>query len=171
MMHISAEIILALGYAGFLVAVAALLELIARHVHRRSEQATTAGFTYRRDLDVWECPDGRSLHREETDTLLRVSRYRAEAHHCNACVFKFRCTDSSSGRVIEQRSDSWLDSGLYRFHRGISLALLVLAGMILFVEMIRNQYKLQEEVLLAVSFISVGTLGLRLFRRTFRSAI
>jgi hypothetical protein len=169
MMNFSEETILALGYAGFLVAAAALLELVARHVHRRSEQATTSGFTYRRDLDVWECPDGRSLHREQTDTLLKVVRYRAEAHHCNTCVFKFRCTDSVSGRVIERRPDSWLDSGLYHFHRGMSLALLVLATMILFIEMIRNR-SLRVEVLLAVSIIFISTVGLRLFQAIRTSA-
>jgi hypothetical protein len=163
MMNVGAETILALGYAGFLVATAALLELVARHVHRRSEYAATAGFTYRHDLDLWECPDGRSLHREETDSLLKVVRYRAEAHHCNACLYKFRCTDSGSGRVIEHRPDSWLDSGLYRFHRGMSLALLVLAALILLIEMIRN-HSPRLEVMLGVFVIFVSTLGFRLFQ-------
>jgi hypothetical protein len=168
MMNVSSETILALGYTAFLVAAAGFLEVLARHVHLRSEKAITAGFKYRPDLDIWECPDGRSLHREETDTPLKVIRYRAEAHHCNACVFKFRCTDSGSGRVIEHREDSWLDSGLYRFHRGMSLALLALAAMILFIEMVRN-HSARGEVLLAAFLLCVSTLGLRLFR-AFRSA-
>lgn len=163
MMNVSTETILALGYAGFLVAAAALLELVARHVHKRSEHATIAGFTYRPDLDIWECPDGRSLQREETDTLLKVVRYRAEAHHCNTCLYKFRCTDSGSGRVIEHQPDSWLDSGLYRFHRGMSLALLVLSALILSVEMIRT-HSPRVGGLLAVLIIFVSTIGLRLFQ-------
>jgi hypothetical protein len=167
-MSVTTETVLALGYVVFLVAVAMLLELAARHVHKRSEQAATAGFVYRPDRDVWECPDGRNLHREETDTPLKVIRYRAEAGHCNACVFKFRCTNSDSGRVIEQRANSWLDSGLYRFHRGMSISLLVLAGMILVIEMVRN-HSPRGEVLLAVVTVCVGTLGLWL-TRALRSA-
>jgi hypothetical protein len=167
-MSVTTETFLALGYVVFLVAVAMLLELVARHVHKRSEQAATAGFIYHRDKDVWECPDGRNLHREEIDTPLKVIRYRAEAHHCNTCVFKFRCTNSDSGRVIEQHANSWLDSGLYRFHRGMSISMLVLAGMILVLEMVRN-HSPRGEVLLAVVTLCVGTLAIWL-ARSLRSA-
>lgn len=164
---VGTELILALGYAAFLMAVAALLELMARHVHRRSQRTSTAGFTYKRGLDYWECPDGRALHREETGAGPNVVRYRAEAHNCNTCAFKFRCTDSNSGRVIEHRVNSWLDSGLYRFHRGISLVLFVLAALIVVAELVRS-HGLREELTLTFFVICGGTIGLRLVRSLLR---
>ena len=157
------ETYLVLSYAVFLASVAGILELVARHVHRRSERGATAGFTYVGRLDLWECPDGRQLHRAETDSALKVVRYRAEAHHCNGCVFKFRCTDSDSGRVIERYEGSWLNSGLYQFHRGMSLALIVLAAFILAAEMVRTR-GVAGETLLTSAATGVGIIGMRLLK-------
>jgi hypothetical protein len=53
-------------------------------------------------------------------------RYRAPAHICNACSIKHLCTESEGGREIEHNPDSWLESEIARFHRGVSLALPVL---------------------------------------------
>jgi hypothetical protein len=39
--------------------------------------------------------------------------------------------------VIERRPDSWLDSELRRFHRGISLALVVLSALLLAAQFVR----------------------------------
>ena len=131
------EMLLACGYAVFLVAVAALLEKVAKHAQRRSEQYELAGFRYHAGSDVWECPEGSHLVRVETDDLRRAVRYRAPARHCNGCHKKGDCTDSDQGREIEQRLDLWLQTGLNRFHRGLSLTLLVLAGLLLVVETLR----------------------------------
>ena len=161
------ELVLALIYAAFLVMVAGVLEWMARHVHRRSERADTTGFVYLEDLDRWRCPDGKHLHRVGSEQGARTVQYRAEAHHCNPCVFKFRCTHSNSGRMIEIRQDSWLESGLHRFHRGLSLALLTLAGMILALEVIRTQEG-GAQWLPAIFLFVVGAFGVRLFR-TFRT--
>jgi hypothetical protein len=49
------------------------------------------------------------------------------------------CTESDTGREIEHNPDSWLESQLSRFHRGISLSLLLLAELLLVAEMIRHQ--------------------------------
>ena len=131
-------VLLAAGYTVFLAAVAFTLEMLARHSHRRSEGYRTSGFVYRRKMDLWECPAGRQLDRIDTDYLRRTASYRAPAHHCNACSLKNNCTDSDDGRLIEMRLDSWLESELRKFHRGISLALLALAILIAVVEMTRH---------------------------------
>jgi hypothetical protein len=70
------------------------------------------------------------------DSQRRVAQYRAEAKSCNACVRKKNCTDSQEGRELEHHPDSWLQSEVRRFDRGISLALLFLAGLILSLEII-----------------------------------
>ena len=47
------EVLLAAGYAVFLMGVAMILEFVARHAHHRSEQYERVGFTYRREMDLW----------------------------------------------------------------------------------------------------------------------
>jgi Transposase DDE domain len=135
MTSIHTEVLLASGYALFLVAVAICLERLGRHTHQRSRQYQTAGFTYHQHLNVWECPAGQYLKLWAFDSQRRITQYRAEAKSCNSCALKKNCTDSEDGRKLEHHLDSWLQSEVRRFHRGISLALLFLAGLILSLEM------------------------------------
>ena len=132
------EVLLAFGYAAFLAGVAFVLELLARRSHKRSEFYRNAGFVYRQKLDLWECPVGRQLLRTETDYQRRIVHYRAPAEACNACSLKNNCTDSNDGRRLETSLDSWFESELRRFHRAISLALLLLATIMLLTEAVRH---------------------------------
>ncbi|MGD0743592.1 MAG: transposase [Verrucomicrobiota bacterium] len=155
------EVILAAAYALLLVGVAAILEWLARHAHRRSEHYRHSGFTYQRKLDVWECPTGHHLTRVQTDFERNLARYRAPAHKCNACHCKKDCTDSDDGRELESRPDTWLQSELRRFHRGISLALFLLAVIILAAEMMRH-HGWHEWILLGVLLAPIGFAGSKL---------
>jgi hypothetical protein len=156
-----AEVLMAAGYSLFLAAVAALLEWLARHSHRRSEQMRVTGFRYRHEFDLWECPTGQPLRRHSTDHQRQIVRYRAPAHACNCCHKKPDCTDSDKGREIERRVNSWIESEIRRFHRGISLALLLLAGMILVAELVRyNQPR--DSFLLGGVLIPITAAGVRL---------
>jgi hypothetical protein len=155
------EVILALGYSGFLVAVSAMLEAVARYAHRRAQTSNSQGFTYIPERDLWRCPNGQHLYREKSDDAFRIVRYRAQPHHCNNCGIKSRCTDSDTGRVLEHRSESWLESGMRRFHRGMSLALLVLAILILSIEIVRHNDRV-EQVVLAGLVVCLGVAGVRL---------
>lgn len=156
------EVFLAGGYALLLVGVAAILEIVARHAHRRSEHYRNSGFIYKQKLDVWECPTGHHLTREQTDFERKTAQYRAPAHKCNDCNIKNNCTDSDDGRVLESRLDAWLQSELNRFHRGISLALLLLAVLILAVEMFEHQAPRDWLVLVAL-LLPIGFAGSRYF--------
>ncbi len=140
------EVVFAAAYAVFLAGLAYILELLARHSHRRSESYRNSGFVYFRDLDFWECPAGKQLLRAETDYRRKIVHYRAPASACNACSLKNNCTDSSQGRLLRRHLDSWIESELRRFHRGISLVLLLLAAVILAAETIR--YTAPREALL-----------------------
>ena len=156
------EVVLAASYAIFLVGVAYVLELLARHSHKRSERYRNSGFIYFQKLDLWECPAGRQLLRIETDYQRHIVHYRAPADACNACSLKKNCTDSDEGRLLKSRLDSWVESELRRFHRGISLALLLLATIILVAEAVR--YAEPRELLIVVGLlIPVGTAETKLF--------
>jgi hypothetical protein len=149
------EVVLSSGYAVFLLAVAAILEKVAKHSHRRAEQYELAGFRYHAGFDRWECPEGNHLERIESDLERRMVRYRAPAHYCNACAKKKDCTDSDDGREIEQRLDSWLQTGLSQFHRGLSLALVFLAGLLLAVEAVRYPEARAVKLLVALLLLVI----------------
>lgn len=170
MIHgIHIEVLLAAGYALLLAGIATVLEWLARHSHRRSERYRNSGFVYHRKLDVWECPTGHHLTRVETDFEQKIARYRAPAHKCNACHCKNDCTDSDTGRELESRLDAWLQSELRRFHRGISLALLLLAAIFLIVELFRHPLARDWAILLAL-LLPVVITGSRCFATFFEPA-
>lgn len=155
------EVCLALAYALFLMSVAFLLERLARRSQKRAEGYRHSGFIYFRELDYWECPAGYQLVQLQTDHQRRVTTYRAPASACNSCSLKLNCTDSDEGRLLERRLDTWLESELRRFHRGISLALLVLATVILLAEIVRYPLLRDREALVAL-LLPLGFVQLKL---------
>lgn len=150
MSAIRIEIWLSAAYAVFLLAVAACLERVARHCHRRSHRIHTAGFRFRQELDVWECPTGQFLTRAGSEPGDKLAIYRAPARACNGCHRKAECTHSERGREIAAPAGSWLQSHVGRFHRGLSLSLNVLAGLLLVVELFRSQDFTERSLLAAV---------------------
>lgn len=156
------EVVFAASYAIFLVGVAFVLELLARHSHKRSERYRNSGFVYFQKLDLWECPAGRQLLRTETDYQHRVVHYRAPAEVCNACSLKNNCTDSNDGRLLKSHLDSWVESELRRFHRGISLALFLLATIILVAEAVRHAAP-RDLLIVGCLLLPVGLAGTKLF--------
>ena len=127
----STEALLFAGYGAFLLMAAALLEWLSAHTHRRSLRYRTAGFTFHEELDHWVCPEGEHLWPHDFDPERRLVRYRARAHICNGCPRKPDCTDSDRGREITRPLDPWPHSEAGRFHRGLSLMLVALAGLVL----------------------------------------
>lgn len=158
--HIHTEVLLADAYAVLLVGVAVILELVARHSHHRSQRFRNGGFAYHPALDVWECPTGHHLKPEKNDLARQVTRYRAPAHQCNTCHLKKHCTDSEAGRLLESRPDGWLQSELNRFHRAISLALLLLAFIVLAAEMFRYRQR-NDWMALLILLLPIGFVGSR----------
>lgn len=122
---------LALGYAALLAASAAALEWAAARVHRRADAFRTAGFRYEAEHDRWRCPSDNLLHRREADHHRVRVVYRASAHVCNGCALKPQCTDSDQGRELVVEPGAWVESTMARFHRGVSLTLLLLAELVL----------------------------------------
>lgn len=164
----STEALLAVGYAAFLLASAAGLDQLARHSHQRSERYRTAGFSFRADLDLWECPEGEHLHRVETDHHRRLARYRARPQVCNACPAKSDCTDSDHGREIARALDPWPHSEAGRFHRGVCVVLASLAALIALLALVRSDSSADVLALSAVLAVSLAAAGrlLESFRRT-----
>ena len=155
-MHV--EVFLAAGYAAFLLCVAVGLDLLARHSHVQSLRYRNAGFTYHPTHDAWICPEDQILTRTETDHELRLIRYRARSQICNHCPVKNDCTDSEHGREIVRAMDPWPHSEAGRFHRGISLVVALIAGLILVAETLRNHAPLELAVLGATLVVVALTL-------------
>lgn len=156
-----AEVLMAAGYAVFLVLVAMVLEWLAKHSHRRSEQMRVTGFKFHEQFDHWECPTGQLLRRHSTDYQRNVVRYRAPGHICNRCQKKPDCTDSEEGREIEHRVDSWVQSEIRRYHRGLSLALLLLATLILLAQLLWFKQP-RDLMLIGIPLIPIAAAGTRM---------
>jgi hypothetical protein len=163
---VTAEVILVAGYAGLLIAGAFVLEWLSAHTHRRSLRYRTAGFAYDEDHDHWRCPEGEHLWPHEFDDERRLVRYRAKAHVCNACPRKGACTDSDHGREIVRPLDPWPHSEAGRFHRGISLLMVVLGLLVVVVEAARH-HDARELALLAAVLVA-GALAARWLARDLR---
>lgn len=167
-MGIHFEVFLAAGYAVFLIGVALGLDLLARHSHKRSERYRTAGFTYHPAHDAWICPEDQLLLRSYTDRERRLIRYRGRPQICNHCPSKSACTDSDEGREVALAMDPWPHSEAGRFHRGISLVIMLIAAPVLAAETVRNHDPL-ELVVLGPVFAAVALVGWHLhaaFRAT-----
>jgi hypothetical protein len=147
-----AEVLVVVGYAVFLLSISLGLDTMARLSHARSERYRTAGFSYHHTHDAWICPEDQILLRSETDHERRLVRYRGRPQICNHCPTKSDCTDSDDGREVVRAMDPWPHSEAGRFHRGISLALTLIASPILTVEALRNHAPLELAVLGATFF-------------------
>jgi hypothetical protein len=161
------EVLLALVYAAFLAAVAFLLELVARRSQKRAEDYRLSGFVYFRELDYFECPAGHQLVQLGTDHHRRITSYRAPAGACNSCSLKLNCTDSEEGRVVEKRWDAWIESEIRRFHRGISITMLLLATVVLMAEVFRYT-QLHDRQALALLLFSLGFAQFKLLPSLWR---
>jgi hypothetical protein len=162
----TAESLLAAGYGVFLLVAALTIEWLSAHTHRRSLRYRTAGFAYDELHDHWECPEGEHLWPHEFDHERRLVRYRARAHICNGCPRKEACTDSDRGREIVRPLDPWPHSEAGRFHRGLSLVLVLIALLVLTVGVARNHHGADAALLLGllVPALAVGRWLLRDFR-------
>ena len=130
-------------------------------ISARSATETPGLFTSRKWI-FWECPAGRQLLRTETDYQRRIVHYRAPADACNACSLKNNCTDSNDGRLLKSHLDSWVESELRRFHRGISLVLLLLATIILVAVSVRHASP-RELLIVGALLLPVGLAETKLF--------
>jgi hypothetical protein len=165
---VAPETLLLAGYSVFLLAVAAVLDRLARHSHARADRYRTAGFAYRPEHDVWVCPQDQMLWPSRYDEGHHLMRYRAKPSVCNACPVKRSCTSSDHGREISVPTEPWPHSEAARFHRGIVLVLVALAALLAAVAMARH-HQPAELVVAAVSLAASGVLGHR-FTDHFRRA-
>lgn len=158
------EALLAAGYALLLLAIAFGIERMAGRTHSRTESYETAGFTYHPHLDAWECPTGTHLRQIGVEFERRLARYRAPATECNRCPLKTGCTDSDQGRELTRTLDPWLESEIGRFHNGLSLVLVALAGLIASVALVRNHADI-DILVLGTAILIILAIGSRRLHR------
>jgi hypothetical protein len=153
------EVLLVGGYAVVLLAVAFVLDWMAQHTQRRSERFRTAGFRYLPQHDAWTCSEDAMLWPMEYDKEHHLVRYRAKPSVCNACHVKPGCTSSTNGREVTRAVAPWPHSEAGRFHRGMSMVLVALAGVLLVVAGVRHPQP--ATLVLAVPLLFTILLGIR----------
>ena len=126
MASINPEVWFALVYGGFLLAVAHVLDLLARRTATKSTAMRSGGFDYHEDHDAWKCSEDQWLWPISFDPDNRVTRYQASPTVCNPCPVKDTCTTSDAGRQLARNIDPWPSSEAERFHRGIACSVVVL---------------------------------------------
>jgi hypothetical protein len=102
------------------------------------------------------------------DEQAQLMRYRAKPSICNACPVKRSCTSSRHGREITRETQPWPHSEAARFHRGLVLVLVGLAGLLLMLMVVRNHQPADLAVLIG-PLVACGILAHRFtehFRRT-----
>jgi hypothetical protein len=158
-MSVDPEVLIFGVYAVLLLAVAVVLDGAGKHTQRRSERFRTAGFSYHPQHDAWTCSQDEMLSPMDYDEQHHLVRYRAKASVCNSCHVKPDCTSSSNGREVTRAVAPWPHSEAGRFHRGISLALVGLAAVLMVVAGARH---LQPSTLvLVVPLLFTALLGRR----------
>jgi hypothetical protein len=136
--NVAPEVLIVGAYAVALLVVAAVLDSLGKHTQRRSERYRTSGFRYLPQHDAWTCSEDQMLWPMDYDEKHHLVRYRAKASICNSCHVKADCTSSANGREVTRAVAPWPHSEAGRFHRGISLLLVGLAGLLILVASARH---------------------------------
>lgn len=123
----SATVLAVCAYAGFLLGVAWLVDHFGARSARRSARWRTGNFVYHSDHDAWKCHEDQWLWPASFDPDKRVIRYQGQHAVCGRCPAKQECSPSPGPRELTREVDPWPYSDAGRFHRGIALAIAVIA--------------------------------------------
>jgi hypothetical protein len=123
----SVTVLLVSGYAALLLVVAWAFDHMGRHSSKRSAEWRTGNFVYHEDQDAWRCHEDQWLWPASFDPDKRVIRYQGQHAICGRCPAKEECSPTPGPRELTRQLDPWPHSEAGRFHRGISLAVGVVA--------------------------------------------
>jgi hypothetical protein len=120
-------LVLLLGYLILLWCGGWALEYLARAHYQRAQRYAHSGFAYDAELDRYECPQGELLTLETFDDRNALAIYRAPAASCNECMLKAFCTPHDEGRHVYRSLAEFHETDVGRFHRLLSLLILLVA--------------------------------------------
>jgi len=120
-------LLLLVGYVATLWAGGWALELAARAHFRRAQRYAHDGFTYDRELDRYECPQGELLTLHTFDDRDKLAIYKAPASSCNACPLQMFCAPHGEGRRVYHSLAEFHETDVGRFHRRLSLIIMGVA--------------------------------------------
>lgn len=123
----SVTVLLVSAYAAVLLVVAWLFDHMGRKSAHRSAEWRTGNFVYHDDQDAWRCHEDQWLWPASFDPDKRVIRYQGQHAICGRCPAKEECSPTPGPRELTRQLDPWPHSEAGRFHRGISLAVGVVA--------------------------------------------
>jgi hypothetical protein len=112
---------LILAYVAVVLAMARLVELLARYHFNRARHHAEQGFEYVAGEDHYRCPEGERLSLHVRDEPGRLAIYRAPAWRCNDCALKASCTPHDEGRHVYRSLAVWAETDVGRFHWRLSL--------------------------------------------------
>lgn len=116
---------------------ARVLEALARAHFARADRLEREGFRYDQEADHYECRDGARLSRLALDEGNQVAVYRAPPSRCGGCPHKSSCAPHHEARQIHRSLAAWTETDVGRFHRCLSLVMIVAASVLSAVALVR----------------------------------
>lgn len=151
----SVTVLLVSAYAALLLVVAWAFDHLGRHSSKRSAEWRTGNFVYHDDQDAWRCHEDQWLWPASFDPDKRVIRYQGQHAICGRCPAKEECSPTPGPRELTRQVDPWPHSDAGRFHRGISLAVGVVAIFMSTAMLLGAQVAADYIVLVATIFVAV----------------
>jgi hypothetical protein len=121
------QLVLLLAYVLVLWGGGWVVEVLARAHFHRAQRYAHHQFAYDNELDRYECPQGELLTLHTFDDRNKLAIYKAPAASCNACMLKAFCTPHDEGRHVYRSLAEFHETDVGRFHRWVSLIILLIA--------------------------------------------
>lgn len=157
MSEISLQAWLFACYSVGLVVVSWLFDVVSRRSAKRSAEWRTGNFVYHEDSGAWKCHEDQWLWPVAFDPDKRVVRYQGQHAICGRCPAKASCSPTPGPRELTRAVDPWPHSETGRFHRGIALAVGVLAVVIALVQLCLASSLLEALLLGAVLLLALAS--------------
>jgi hypothetical protein len=151
----SVTVLLVSAYAALLLVVAWAFDHLGRKSSQRSAEWRTGNFVYHEDQDAWRCHEDQWLWPASFDPDKRVIRYQGQHAICGRCPAKEECSPTPGPRELTRQLDPWPHSEAGRFHRGISLAVAVVAIFLSTSMLLGAEVAADYVVLAATIFVAV----------------
>lgn len=164
----SVTVLLVSGYAFVLLLVAWGFDRMGQRSAEKAAQWRTGNFIYHSDQDAWKCHQDEWLYPASFDPDKRVIRYAGQHAICGRCPIKDECSPSPGPRELTRAIDPWPHSESGRFHRGISLCIVVI-GVFLPAAMLLGAHDAADVVILVSTVVVALVVATALARALVRT--
>lgn len=163
------EVVFVCAYSAVLLVVAVIFDRLGQRSAVKSAAWRTGNFLYHDDADAWKCHEDQWLWPASFDPDKRVIRYVGQHEICGRCPAKTECSPSPGPRELTRQVDPWPHSEAGRFHRGVSVAIIAVALMMVAVTLLFSAGTPADLILLLAALALVLAVGIPLARHLWKT--